>query len=92
MVVGIGLSMKVAAPTSQLILLFAAGSGMITHAMLGHADFYQAFLLAIGAFGGGLIGARLSLEIKEKSLRILVTVVMVIAAVKLFIDSFELPF
>ena len=92
MVVGIGLSMRLAAPTSQLILLFAAGSGMIVHTILGHADFYQAILLAIGAFGGGLVGARLSLEIKEQSLRILVTIVMVVAAVKLFIDSLEVPF
>ncbi|MFQ6025081.1 MAG: sulfite exporter TauE/SafE family protein [Nitrosopumilaceae archaeon] len=92
MVVGIGLSMKFAAPTSQLILLFASGSGMITHALLGHADFYQASLLATGAFAGGLLGARLSLEIKEKGLRIMVSIVMFVAAAKLFIDSLEVPF
>lgn len=92
MVIAIGLSMKLAAPTSQFILLFASASGMIAHAFLGHPDFYQALLLGAGAFVGGLVGSRLSLEIEEKKLRILVSAVMIIAATKLFIDSLEGPF
>ena len=89
MVVVIGLTMKLAAPTSQFILLFVSASGMITHAVLGHPDFYQALLLAAGAFAGGLIGSRLSLQVEEKKLKILVSAVMIVAAVKLFIDSLE---
>jgi len=92
MVVAMGLSMKNAAPTSQFILLFASASALVTHTLLGHPDFYQALLLAIGAFVGGLVGARLSLEIKENSLKILISIVMVATAVKLFIDSLEAPF
>ncbi len=92
MVVVMGLSMKNAAPTSQFILLFASGSALVTHTLLGHPDFYQALLLAIGAFVGGLVGARLSLEIKENSLKILISIVMIGVAVKLFIDSLEAPF
>ncbi len=92
MVVAMGLSMKNAAPTSQFILLFASGSALVTHTILGHPDFYQALLLATGAFVGGLVGARLSLEIKENSLKILISLVMIAVAVKLFIDSLEVPF
>ncbi len=92
MVVAMGLSMKNAAPTSQFILLFASGSALVTHTILGHPDFYQALLLATGAFVGGLVGARLSLEIKENSLKILISIVMIAAAVKMFIDSLEVPF
>jgi len=92
MVVAMGLSMKNAAPTSQFILLFASASALATHTILGHPDFYQALLLAIGAFVGGLVGARLSLEIKENSLKILISIVMIAVAVKLFIDSLEVPF
>jgi uncharacterized membrane protein YfcA len=92
MVIAIGLSMKMAAPTSQFILLFASASGMIAHALLGHPDFYQALFLSIGAFVGGLIGSRLSLQVEEKKLRILVTVVLVITAIKLFTDSLRTPF
>src|SRR5438445_809034 len=92
MVIAIGISMKMAAPTSQFILLFASASGMIAHALLGHPDFYQALFLSIGAFVGGLVGSRLSLQIEEKKLKIIVTVVLVITAIKLFIDSMGAPF
>jgi len=87
MVVGIGMTMKKAAPTSQFILLFASLSGVIVHSILGHPDFLQAGLLASGSFAGGLIGARLSLEIKERFLQILVSVIIVVGAIKLFFDS-----
>jgi len=89
MVVAMGMGMKNAAPTSQFILLFVSFSGLVTHGFLGHPDFYQALLLSAGAFAGGLIGARLSLEIRERSLQILVSVVIIAAAIKLFIDSLE---
>lgn len=87
MVVGMGMSMKKAAPTSQLILLFASLSGVIVHSVLGHPDFLQAGFLAIGSFFGGLVGAKLSLSVKEQNLKILVSVVILIAAGKLFFDS-----
>jgi uncharacterized membrane protein YfcA len=87
MVVGMGMSMKKAAPTSQLILLFASLSGVIVHSVLGHPDFLQAGFLAIGSFFGGLVGAKLSLSVKERNLKILVSVVVLIAAGKLFFDS-----
>ena len=92
MVIFMGLMMKNAAPTSQFILLFAASSAMITHGLLGHPEYVQALLLAAGAFVGGIVGARLSLEIKESRLKILIMVVMIAAAVKLFIDSLEVSF
>jgi hypothetical protein len=87
MVVGMGMAMKKAAPTSQMILLFASLSGVVIHSLLGHPDFIQSGFLAIGSFIGGLIGARLSIDIKERYLQILVSVVILIAAAKLFFDS-----
>jgi len=87
MVVALGISMKRAAPTSQFILMFASFSGLIVHSLLGHPDYYQALLLSIGAFAGGILGARLSLEIKERKLKIIVVIVIVGAAIKLIIDS-----
>ncbi len=89
MVVGMGMVMKKAAPTSQMILLFASLSGVIVHSLLGHPDFLQAGLLSIGSFIGGLVGARLSIDIKERYLQILVSVVILITSVKLFFDSFS---
>jgi uncharacterized membrane protein YfcA len=87
MVVGMGMSMKKSAPTSQLILLFASLSGIIVHSILGHPDFLQSGFLAIGSFFGGLVGAKLSLSVKERNLKILISVVLLLAAGKLFFDS-----
>lgn len=87
MVVAIGLSMKLAAPTSQFILMFAAASGMIVHSMLGHPDYLQAGLLSAGAFAGGVVGSRLSLRVAEGKLRILVTIILAITSAKLFMDA-----
>ena len=92
MVIAMGLSMREAAPTSQFILLFASAAGLAAHSALGHPDFFQALLLAAGAFAGGFVGARLSVDIKEKRLKILVSIVMIAASIKLFIDSLEAPF
>lgn len=87
MIIGLGLLVKNATATSQLILMFSSASGMITHALLGHADFEYALLLSVGAFAGGLLGARLSLEIKENRLRILIVAVIMVAAIKLILDA-----
>ena len=87
MVAGMGMAMKKAAPTSQLILLFASFSGIVVHTILGHSDFLFAGLLALGSFMGGLVGARLSVDIKERFLQIIVSVVIIIAAIKMFLDS-----
>ena len=87
MVVGMGMMMKNAAPTSQLVLFFASLSGVVAHSALGHPDFLQAGLLAVGSFFGGLVGARLSLHVRERYLQIMITVALLIAAGKLFLDS-----
>lgn len=87
MILGLGLLIKNATATSQLILMFSSVSGMISHTLLGHADFEYALLLSIGAFAGGLLGARLSLDIKENRLRLLIVAVIVAAAIKLILDA-----
>jgi len=87
MVVAMGMSMTKAAPTSQFILMFGSLAGLVTHSFLGHPDYYQSLLLMIGAFFGGLVGARLSLEVKDKNLKILISVVLFAAAIKLFMDT-----
>jgi uncharacterized protein len=92
MVIVIGLSMKLAAPTSQFILMFAAASGMIVHSILGHPNYYEAGMLSIGSFIGGMIGSKLSARVDEKKLRILIVIILGIAAVKLIIDALPGPF
>lgn len=87
MVVGFGMTMKRAAPTSQMILLFASTSGLVVHGMLGNPDLFQALFLAAGTFVGGLMGARISMITRERNLRLLVFGVIVATSIKFFYDS-----
>ncbi len=87
MIIGLGLMVKNATATSQLILLFSSASGLATHSLLGHADYNYALFLSVGAFFGGLVGARLSIEIKENSIRIMISAAMVATAIKMFLDG-----
>jgi uncharacterized membrane protein YfcA len=91
MVIAIGLSMKLAAPTSQFILMFASASGMIMHSILGHPNYYEAGMLSIGSFIGGIVGSKLSTCIDETKLRMFVTIVIGATAVKLIIDALGHP-
>ena len=88
MIIGLGIAVKNATATSQLVLLFSSASGMAVHALLGHANYEYALLMSIGSIMGGLVGARLSVEIKETRLRLLIIIVILIAAIKLFLDAF----
>ncbi len=92
MVVAIGLSMKLAAPTSQFILMFVAASGMIVHSALGHPNYYEAGMLSIGSFVGGIVGSKLSTRVNEQKLRLVVIIVLGITAAKLVIDALAGPF
>jgi uncharacterized membrane protein YfcA len=82
--------MKLAAPTSQFILMFAAASGMIVHSLLGHPDYLQAGLLSVGAFAGGIVGSKMSVRVGERKLRIFVTIVLAVTSVKLFMDALNI--
>lgn len=91
MIIVMGLSMKLAAPTSQFILMFASASGMIIHSLLGHPNYYEAAFLSIGSFIGGMTGSRLSKQITERNLRIFVIIILAITAIKLIIDAVGRP-
>ena len=91
MVIAMGLSMKLAAPTSQFILMFASASGMIVHSLLGHPNYYEAGMLSIGSFIGGIVGSRLSTRVNEQKLRIFVTIVIGATAVKMITDALGHP-
>lgn len=88
MIIGLGLLVKNATATSQLILMFSSFSGLVSHALLGHADFQYALLLSIGAFAGGLVGAKISVDMKDNSVRILIIAAMLVVVVKMFLDAF----
>lgn len=87
LVVVSGMTLMKAAPTSMFALLMTSMAGIGIHAMLGHTDAVLALLLSAGGLIGGLSGARLSLSIGEKYLRVTAVTAMLAVAVKLAWDS-----
>ena len=75
-----------AGPTSQLTLLISSTAGVLTHVILGHPDYIHGAYLAIGAFVGGQMGARLSRHIEESILQKLLSIILIGAAIKLLFD------
>ena len=86
MILLLRMTMLRAGPTSQLILLISSTVGVLTHAILGHPDYVHGSFLAIGAFVGGQVGARLSHRIEESILKKLLSIILIGAAIKLLID------
>lgn len=81
MVAAMSMSARRAAPTAQLILLFASVSGVGAHAVFGGApDAAIALLMLAGGAGGGIAGARISTRIGERRLGALVAAVLFAAA------------
>ncbi len=89
MVLVMGMTMKDGAAAAQPALLVAAFAGLVSHSMLGHPDFYQAMLLMAGGFGGGLLGVRVSRGLGDRHLRVIVSVLITAAAVRLFWEALD---
>ena len=86
MVILLRMTMLISGPTSQLTLLITSFAGVFTHVILGHPDYNHAISLAVGAFIGGQIGARLSRYVKENILQNLLSITLIGVAVKLLFD------
>jgi uncharacterized membrane protein YfcA len=82
----IGMTVAAASPTSQLALFITSFTGTVTHAILGHPDYFHAGSLAAGAFFGGQIGARISNKVGESLLRKLFSGSLLAVAAKLISD------
>jgi uncharacterized membrane protein YfcA len=75
------LSIKEALATSLACVGVLAIPGMITHAALGHIDWLFALPLSVGVVPGASLGAHLTLRSSDRSLRVMVGVVLGLIAV-----------
>jgi uncharacterized membrane protein YfcA len=75
------LSIKEALATSLACVGVLAIPGMITHAALGHIDWLFALPLCVGVVPGARLGAHLTLRSSDRSLRVMVGVVLGLIAV-----------
>lgn len=85
----LGMRMYEAAPTSQFVIMISALIGLATHVMLGHPAYLHALSLAVGAFAGGLIGAELSGRLRERLLRIFLSIYLLLVSCGLIFQVAE---
>ena len=88
MVVLLGMSMHVSAPTSQFIFLISSVAGLASHVVLGHPDYLLALVLVAGAFAGAQVGAKISLRVRERLLQKLLSISLLAVAAKFIVDVF----
>jgi uncharacterized protein len=88
----LGLTMHIAAPTSQLTLLLTAIAGVFTHSALGHPDYVHAAVLSAGAFVGAQIGARLSRITKDTVLQGLLAIVLMAVAIIFILNGLNIRY
>lgn len=87
MVIGMGMTMKQAAPVSMMALIVTASSGVVAHTVMGHPEFLYAGLLVVGCFAGGLAGTVLHAKVGEWRLRMAAATFILLAAAKLAYDA-----
>jgi uncharacterized membrane protein YfcA len=89
MIMIVGLTMYLAAPTSQFVLMITSLVGLTTHILLGNPQYLPAVLLSIGAFAGAQIGSRLSTKLSEQKLRLILGITFFGIALKLVLDFYQ---
>ena len=80
MVLACGVPMRIAVGTSSVMIAATAAMGLAGHAMQGHFDLHWALPLACVAVLGGIIGSRLALKTRPRSLKTLFAVTTLAAA------------
>lgn len=89
LIYGFGFPVQVAVATSIFTLAFPATAGALTHAWLGHVDFFPTFVLAgAGLIVGGQIGAKLTGVVKGPWIMRLLLLVVFILGISLMIQGF----
>jgi len=90
MIMIVGLTMHLAAPTSQFVLMITSIVGLTAHIILGNPEYLPAILLSVGAFGGAQIGSRLSTKLSERKLTLILGFTFVGIALRLILDFYQL--
>lgn len=88
LVASFGFPVQVAAATSIFALAFYTTVGAVTHAALGHVDWWPTFVWAgIGLVAGGQLGARLAPRVKGVMILRLLWIVILALGVRLLFEG-----
>ena len=79
--VTIGMPLRRALGTSLVVIAVLAVPGTLVHWALGHVDWAIFLALAIGVIPGARLGARIALGVRERTLRLLVGVLLLGVAI-----------
>ena len=83
----LGREAKLAVGTSFVFILIVAISSIIAHYRLGNVDLKTGFILGLGGILGAQIGPQILQHISEQNFKRIFSVLLVITAVWIFVDS-----
>lgn len=91
MMLGIlGIPMLYASGTSLIAIIILAIPGVITQIMLGHIDFVAGIAISVGTIPGAVIGSLLVKRVPERTLRLIFSGMLFVAAVMLVVNELAL--
>ena len=83
----LGREAKIAVGTSFVFILIVAISSIVAHYRLGNVDLKTGLILGLGAILGAQIGPQILQHISEQNFKRIFSVLLVITAVWIFVDS-----
>lgn len=89
MIYALRFPVKVAIATSTCILAVSAIAGVVSHAWLGHIDWFAGLGLGAGAAVGAQLGVRLAAVVKSASLMRGTGILVAITGIKFLMSAFE---
>jgi len=87
MILFFGIPVQVAIATSMFMIFFITLISATTHIVLGHIVWAYVLFFVIGSYIGGTVGAKTSKLFKGKTLEWILRIVIVIAALRLILES-----
>jgi uncharacterized membrane protein YfcA len=89
MVVGCGVPVKIAVGTATAMISATALTGFIGNALHGGFDSSLGIPCGIVAIIGGLIGSKIALKTKPKSLKTISGILTIVASIVMFLNSMK---